>query len=104
MVSGGSLASASLTLAAATVTVQTVPTSRLLLGVSVKLVAGPLPVVLVKATGVPVGHSTANALAVTFTGSLKLTVIFAPTATPVAPVIGVVEVTVGAASVLNEKT
>src|SRR6185503_307578 len=67
IVSGGSLASASVTWAATTVTVQVTPLGKLLVGLSTKLLAGPVPVVLLKATGVPTGHSSVNALAVTFT-------------------------------------
>ena len=48
-----------------------------------------------KATGVPIGQASVNDDGVALTGSLKLTVIVAPTMTLVAPLAGVVEVTVG---------
>ena len=51
----------------------------------------------------PLGHSTVNELVLTFTGSLKVTVMLLLGFTPVALFAGVVLVTVGALSVVNEK-
>src|SRR5688500_2976866 len=99
MVSGGSLVSASVTCAATTVTVQVTPLGRLALGLSTKLLAGPVPVMLLKPIGVPTGHSSVKALPVTFTGSLKVIVMLVSDAWFVAPLAGTVVVTVGAASV-----
>jgi hypothetical protein len=88
--------------AASTATVQTTPAGSAELGVSVKLVAGEAE--SVNARGEPTGHSSANELVLALTLSLKLTVIVALVATPVAPLAGVVLVTVGAASVLKLNT
>ena len=61
------------------------------------VVAG-LAVRFVSVTGVPAGHSSTNAPAPAFTGSLNVTVRLASTATPVAFAAGVVAVTDGAVS------
>jgi hypothetical protein len=53
---------------------------------------------LATSTSLPVEHSIAKALPVTFTGSLKMTVILPFVATPAALLIGVVLNTVGAVS------
>jgi hypothetical protein len=91
---------ASVTCDATTVTVHTVLTGIGADGVSVTLVAGVE--VWLKLFGVPVGHSSLNAEPVAFTDCEKLIVIVACVATPVAPFVGVVEVTCGAAIVWNE--
>src|SRR6476620_9345633 len=96
MVSGGSAASTSLIWAATTVTTQTTPAGSAGFGVSVKLLAG-----VVKVMFEPAGHSIRKEPAFAFTCSLKLIWIVALAATPVAPLLGVVLVTCGAASVLN---
>ena len=85
---------------ATTVTVQTVLTGIGLLGVNVTLDAGVE--LWLKLFGVPVGHSSLNAVPVAFTDCEKLTVIVACVATPVALLAGVVDVTCGAAIVWNE--
>ena len=85
-----------------TVMVQTVPAGRFVVGVSVNVVAGDD--VCEKLSGVPVGHSIVNALLVALTDSLKLMSIVVSRATSVAPLAGVVLLTLGAAScVVNEK-
>ena len=57
----------------------------------------------VNGSGVPVGHSSVNALAVTFTGSLNVTAGVIVAITLVAPSAGTVLLTVGGVSILNEK-
>ena len=57
----------------------------------------------VNGSGVPVGHSSVNALAVTFTGLLNVTAGVVLASTFVAPFAGVVLVTVGGVSIVNEK-
>src|SRR5690348_9880441 len=104
MVSGGSLESASVTCAATTVTVQTLPIGRLPVGSSVKLVAGPVPVVLLNATGVPAGHSSVKALAVTSRSEERRVGKEGRTGGPVAEFTGAVAATLGAASVVKLKT
>src|SRR6476620_11650354 len=99
MVSGGSAASTSLIWAATTVTTQTTPAGSAGFGVSVKLLAGVADVL--KVMFEPAGHSIRKEPAFAFTCSLKLIWIVALAATPVAPLLGVVLVTCGAASVLN---
>jgi hypothetical protein len=88
--------SASTTFAATTVTLQTVFTGRLLVGVSVNVVAGELESVNV--FGVPAGHSSLNELVVACTDSLNVTEIVELSGTSVAPFVGVVLVTVGGTS------
>src|SRR5438477_216972 len=102
MVSGGSAISLSWMFAAITVTVQTTPTGRLPLGVSVKLLAGEA--LATNAIGVPAGHSSLKAVPVALTGSLKLIVIGVSIATGLAPATGRVLLTLGAASVVKVKT
>ena len=63
-----------------------------------KLLAGEA--LKLKACGEPPGHSTEKELAVALTGSLKLTVRFALVETLLAPLVGTVLETLGAASVL----
>src|SRR5207244_8632520 len=102
MWSGGSIRSVSLISSLWTVMVQTVPAGRFVVGVSVNVVAGDE--VCEKLSGVPVGHSIVNALLVALTDSLKLMSIVVSRATSVAPLAGVVPLTLGAAScVVNEK-
>jgi hypothetical protein len=79
-----------------------VPAGSELVGVSVKELAGDE--LVLNAIGVPVGHSTLKALPVAFTDSLKLTVIAEPALTSAAVSTGLVVVTVGGMSVVNENT
>src|SRR5688572_10004679 len=103
MLSGGSLASVSEIWFAITVTVQSVPAGSGAIGVSVKLAAGEA--LSVNACTLPgAGHSIVNELVVAATDSLKLIVIVAFCPTFAATFVGVVDVTVGAASMPNEKT
>src|SRR6266550_562783 len=102
MLSGGSTASTSLIWFAITLTAQTVPSGRLLVGSSV--IDEPGEPLTVNDSGVPVGHSSVNELPLAVTGSLKLTTTFVFVATWSAPSAGEVLVTDGAASaVANEK-
>src|ERR671929_86770 len=101
MVSGGSTVSTSLIWFPITFTEQTVPSGRLLVGSSV--IDEPGEPLTEKLSGVPVGHSSENELAVAVTGSLKLTVMFEFAATSVELSVGELPVTAGAASVVNEK-
>src|SRR6266536_2797107 len=100
--SGGSPLSTSLIPAASTVTVQTVASGRSALGFRV-IVAVPEPLTA-KLWALPVGHSSVNEPPVAVTGSLKLATMFALGSTAVAPSAGLVVVTVGAASAVNENT
>jgi hypothetical protein len=94
--------SVSLTLFAITFTAHVVPWGRSAVGSSVIAVPGePLTV---KVLGVPVGHSRLNELVETVTDSLKVTTMFALTATLVAPFAGEVVLTDGAASAGPTKT
>src|ERR1041385_7829915 len=103
MLSGGSTVSTSLIWLATTLTEQTVPSGRLLVGSSVA-VEVPVPLT-VKPSGVLVGHWRVNELDEKVTGSLKLTTTFVFLATWVAPPAREVLGTDGAASaVVNEKT
>src|SRR5262249_2482599 len=90
--SGGSALSASGTWAAARVTVQLDVAGRFAFGVSV-IVLVPLPP---SEYGWAAGQAMVNELVVTSTGSLKVTVMVALTATSVALFTGLVVVTVGA--------
>src|SRR5438874_8723033 len=102
MLSGGSTVSTSLIWFAITFTEQIVPSGRLLVGSSV--IDEPGEPLTEKPSGVPVGHSSVNELAVAVTGSLKLTTMFVLTATLLASTAGEVLVTVVAASAdANEK-
>src|SRR5919206_176347 len=101
MLSGGSTVSVSLISSLWTVIVQTVPAGRFADGVSVNDVAGDE--VCENAFEVPVGHSIVNAFDVALTDSLKVIWIVVSRATSVAPSAGVVVVTAGAESVVNEK-
>src|SRR5215813_10846570 len=106
MLSGGSPASTSVTFEATTVTVQTVPTGKSEVGSSTKLLVPPGAAgVTLKVTGVETGHSTVNAVeSWILTFSLKLIVMFVFVATCVAPFVGMVLVTEGGVSRVNEKT
>src|ERR1044071_2588800 len=98
MLFGGSLASASVTPAAKTVTVQVSPPVKSTAGSSVKVALG---LALVENVGAPEVAQVMSKLApLAFTGSLKLMTTFAFPATPVAPLVGVVLVTVGDPSTL----
>src|SRR5436305_6933404 len=96
-------ASTSVTCVATTVTVQVTSPGSVEVGWRTKLEAGEAGVT-VNATGVPVGHSSLNAVPVTLTGSLKLIVIVVFGATLVAPLAGDFEETDGGASVVKVKT
>src|SRR5436190_1040519 len=101
MWSGGSTASTSLIWFAIKVGGETVRAGRLLVGSSVIDEKGePLTP---KLWGEPLGHSIVNELPLAFTGSLKLTVMLLLGSTAVAPLAGLVLVTVGALSVVKEK-
>src|SRR3954470_19561592 len=95
--------STSVTWEACTVAVHVTPPGSGEVGCSTKLEAGEAGVT-VNATGVPVGHSSLNAVPVTFTGSLKFTVTVALSATPVAPLVGTVLVTEGGRSMVKLNT
>src|SRR5687767_2937266 len=100
MLSGGSSASWSDTCTSSIVTVQVSPNARSESGFSVKEV-GPPPAVAVCAPLEP--HKIEYQLPDTLTGSLKLMVMLASRATPVAPLAGVVVATEGAASASQKK-
>src|SRR5215470_2903500 len=106
MLSGGSPASTSVTFDATTVTVQTVPTGKSEVGSRTKLLVPPGAAgVTLKAIGVETGHSIVNAVeSWIFTFSLKLIVMLVLVATCVAPLVGMVDVTEGGVSMVNEKT
>src|SRR5436190_171369 len=101
MLSGGSPASWSVTCAATTVTVQVSPPVKSVVGSSVNVVGPPLsanvcaPVVV---------QLTVTELLVIVTGSLNVTVRIVSAATVREPLVGVTAVTLGAASIENEKT
>src|SRR5919109_3711435 len=97
MLSGGSVASWSVTFAAKTVTVQVSEPAKSLSGSSVNVVGPPLAA----AVWLPLElHEIENQLPVTFTGSLNVIVTLLFRATPPAPSAGFVLETVGAASPL----
>ena len=96
IVSGGSSTSLSETCAPTIVTVHVSSWTKSALGFRVKD-SGPPPAAAVCAPLVV--QEMENHDPLTVTGSLKFTVMFASTATPVAPAAGVVEETCGAASV-----
>ncbi len=93
---GGSSVSASVISVAVTVTVHVVLYGRSAAGVSVKTLAGEA--VCANDCGAPDGHSSANALAVALTLSLKLMTMAESTGTLVAAFAGAVAPTVGALS------
>src|ERR1051326_1701552 len=102
MLSGGSFASASVTPAARTVTVQVSPCVKSTVGSSVNVALG---LELVENVCAPeVAQLMVKLAPLAFTGSLKLTVTFVAAPTLVAPFAGVVELTLGAVSMVNEKT
>ena len=96
MWSGGT-PSTSLIWFAITLTAQTVPSGRLLVGSSV--IDEPGQPLTVNDSGVPVGHSSVNELPLAVTDSLKFTTMFVLIATWSAPSAGDVEVTDGASSI-----
>ena len=96
--SGGSSASWSVTAAARIVTVHVAPTRKFATGLMVNVVGPPLTSA---STAPPPAQVTANHGPVTFTGSEKVTLRFASSATSVAPFAGVVDITTGAASGMN---
>src|SRR6185436_13882428 len=99
MLSGGSPASASVTCAARTVTVHVSPPVKSLFGLSVNVVAPPLSTKVCAPVFV---HEIVNDEPVALTASLNVTVT-SELGPPMPPFVGVVAVTVGAASVVNEK-
>src|ERR1044071_4406989 len=102
MLSGGSLVSTSVTSVLSTCTAQVVPPGRSAVGLSVKTLVPPgAEGESAKGMSVPAGHSILKVLAVTLTFSLKVTVMLADGSAPLAPLVGVVAVTVGAASTLS---
>ena len=92
--SGGSCVSWSVTFAATMVTLQLSPEAKSAEGSSVNVLGPPLTV----AVRGPLAHAMPYQLGDTFTGSEKVTVMFEPTPTPVAPAAGTVVVTDGAIS------
>src|ERR1041384_1366594 len=104
MLSGGSLPCGSETCAAKTVTVTNSPGAKSVFGLIVNVV-GP-PVTTVSATFfVPLVAPTSwNQLPVTLTGSLNVMLTLVLLACWVAPLVGVVEVTLGGASIEKLKT
>ena len=102
--SGGSVASASDTSAATTVTVHVAFAGRSDAGSRTNVVAGPAPVVFAKGTGVAPGQVSAKACGVTVTGSLKVTEMFASVVTFDAPAAGARALTAGRASTLNGRS
>src|SRR4051812_48733313 len=96
-------ASTSLTCAATTVTVQTVPEGSAAFAVRVKVV--PVAEGCVNALGTPTGHCNVNDEALTFTDSLNVIEMVALSCTSVAPPTGEVGgVTVGSVLVVNVLT
>src|SRR6476646_7990371 len=96
MLSGGSEVSWSATFAAKIVTLHDSPSAKSVSGSSVNVVGPPETA----AVWVPLdAQEIENHEPETFTGSLKVTVIFASAATPPAPFDGEVEATAGAVSV-----
>jgi hypothetical protein len=85
---------------ATTVTVQVTPPGRFALGCRTNEEAGDA-VVTVNAFGVPTGHASVNAVPVTFTDSLKFTVIVVLGRIVVAPFAGTVLLTVGSVFTVN---
>src|SRR5689334_18801248 len=85
-----------------TPTVQTVRKGSGLVGVSVYEPAGEE--LVLKLSGVPVGHSSENAPLAAATDFEKLIVIVELALTSVAPFVGLVVVTAGGTSVVNENT
>src|SRR5690242_7934107 len=98
MLSGGSFVSWSVTCAATMVTVQVSPAAKSTFGLMVKVVGPPVTTVAAGLRVPLVGQTIENQLPVTFTGSLNVTEISVLVAWLVAPLVGVVLVTVGAAS------
>src|SRR5919204_1048758 len=97
MLSGGSVASWSVTFAAKTVTVHVSEPAKSASGLSVKVVGPPLTAAVWPSLEL---HEIENQLPVTFTGSLKVIVMLLFSATLPAPSAGLVLETVGAASPL----
>src|SRR2546427_722549 len=101
MWSGGSRASASLIYLASVVNGQSVDSGRRRVITSV--IDEPGQPLTLKACGETLGHSIVNEVPLAFTASLKVTVTLLPELTAVAPFAGLVLVTDGALSVVNEK-
>src|SRR6185436_14641903 len=102
MLSGGSFESASVTCAANTVTVQSSPLAKSVSGFTVKVVFG-----LAETTDVCaplVAQEIVTGVAPRFTDSLNVIETFELLAICVAPLVGVVALTVGAASIEKLKT
>ena len=81
-------------------TVQTVLAGSGLVGVSTYVLAGDE--LVVKDSGVPVGHSSEKALPIAVTDFVKSISIVEPAFTLVAPFAGMVESTLGGVSTVNE--
>jgi hypothetical protein len=94
----------SVTCEATTVTVHVTPAGSGPDGASANVLAPPGGLGdSANASGVPAGHSSLNALAVTFTGLLNVTAGVIVAITLIAPVAGTVALTVGGVSTVNEK-
>jgi hypothetical protein len=93
--SGGSSTSTSVTFEASTVTVQVSPIEKSVSGSSVKLCGPPLCVAVCAPL---VAQAMLYQPAAATTGSEKFTVMFVASATSIAPFVGDVELTIGAAS------
>src|SRR5688572_12200359 len=102
MLSGGSTRSASVTWAARTVTVQVSACVKSVSGLSVNDALGLALVVNVCEP--EVAQEIVKLAPLALTDSLKLIVTFVAAPMSVAPFVGVVELTDGAASIVNEKT
>src|ERR1043166_8373569 len=104
MLSGGSLASWSVTWAAKTVTVIDSPLAKSTFGLIVNVVGPPVTTVSDTLRVPLVAPTSVNQLAVTFTGSLHVIVTSVLLATCVAPLFGTTVVTLGAWSIVKLKT
>src|SRR5688572_28551776 len=101
MLSGGSLPSLSLTPAARTVTVHVSLLRKSTSGLTVQLVGPPLTATV---CAPEVAQEIVTDALVMVTGSLKVRLMSVFVATCVAPFVGVFAMTLGAASIENEKT
>src|ERR1700752_4851727 len=97
MLLGGSLLSESVTFAATTVTVQTSFDEKFVSGFNVKVMLSDVD--LANVCALLLAHEMVKAASGALTASLKVTLMFEPRATPVAPFVGMVLETEGAVSV-----
>src|SRR6185369_11680620 len=104
ILSGGSTASWSETCAAKTVTVTDSPGAKSTFGLIVNVVGPPVRTVSATLRVPLVAPTSWNQLPVRFTGSLNVMLTLVLLACCVAPLVGVVAVTLGAASMLKLKT